>query len=115
MLDRETIVRGLDTANKSQDLVDANRIHYNFTRPHQAIGNLTPAEAARINLEMEENKVENLMWQTAIRQNENSAQPLIIDLGIRVNKSRILRKYDCIEIKPNEWLDKRNWRESNET
>lgn len=68
MRDRETIVRGLDTANKSQELVDAMRIHYNFIRPHQAIGNLTPAEAEGINLEMEENQVENLMRQTAIRQ-----------------------------------------------
>jgi hypothetical protein len=56
MRDRETIVRGLDTANKSQELVDAMRIHHNFIRPHQAIGNLTPAEAEGINLDMEEDK-----------------------------------------------------------
>ena len=66
--DRETVMRGLDTAKKSQELVDAMRIHYNFIRPHQAIGNQTPAEAAGINLQLGQNKVENLMRQAAIRQ-----------------------------------------------
>ena len=42
--------------------------NYNFVRSHKAIGNLTPAEAAGINLEMEENKVQNLIRQTPIRQ-----------------------------------------------
>jgi transposase-like protein len=37
MRDRETVMRGLDTAKKSQELVDAMRIHYNFIRPHQAL------------------------------------------------------------------------------
>jgi putative transposase len=107
-------MRGLDTAKKSQELVDAMRIHYNFIRPHQAIGNQTPAEAVGINLRLGENKVENLMRQDAIKQKENNAQPFVIELGVRVNKLQILRKDDCIEIKPKEWLDKKNWREINE-
>jgi len=37
-----------------------------FVRPHQAIGGQTPAEAAGINLNLGENKVENLMRQAAI-------------------------------------------------
>jgi putative transposase len=114
MRDRETVMRGLDTAKKSQELVDAMRIHYNFIRPHQAIGNQTPAEAAGINLQLGEKKVENLMRQAAIRQKENSAQPFVIELGLRVNKLQILRTDDCIEIKSREWLDKKNWREINE-
>jgi hypothetical protein len=114
MRDRETVMRGLDTAKKSQELVDAMRIHYNFIRPHQAIGNQTPAEAAGINLQLGENKVENLMRQAAIRQKENSAQPFLTELGVRANKLEIVRKDDCIEIKPKEWLDKKSWREINE-
>jgi hypothetical protein len=39
---------------------------------------------------------------------------VVIELGISVNKLRVLRKDDCIEIKPAEWLDKENWREINE-
>src|SRR6185437_12239413 len=109
-----TLISELGTAKKWQELVDAMRIHYNFIRPHQAIGNQTPAEAAGINLQQGENKVENLMRQAAIRQKENNAQPFLIELGIRVNKLQILRKDDRIEIKPKEWLDKKNWREINE-
>jgi hypothetical protein len=107
-------MRGLNTAKKSQELVDAMRIHYNFIRPHQAIGNQTPAEAADINLRLGENKVENLMRQAAIKQKENNAQPFAIELGVRINKLQILRKDDCIEVKPKEWLGKKNWREINE-
>ncbi len=61
MQDRETLISEPGTAKKWQELVDAMRIHYNFIRPHQAIGNQTPAEAAGINLQLGENKVENLM------------------------------------------------------
>jgi hypothetical protein len=114
MQDRKTLISDLDTAKKSQELVDAIRIHYNFIRPHQAIGNQTPAEAAGINLQLGENKVENLMRQAAIRQKENNTQKFMTELGIRVNKLQILRKDDCIEIKPKDWLDKKNWREINE-
>ena len=59
--DRETVMRGLDNAKSTQELVDAMRIHYNYIRPHQSLGNQTPAELAGINLNLGENKVENLM------------------------------------------------------
>ena len=42
--------------------------NYNFIRSHKAIGNLTPAEGAGINLETEEEKLQNLIRQTPIRQ-----------------------------------------------
>jgi transposase-like protein len=53
--DRKTVMRGLDNAEAAQELVDALRIHYNFIRPHQAIGGQTPAEVTGINL--------NLSWR----------------------------------------------------
>jgi hypothetical protein len=40
--------------------------NYNYIRSHKAIGNLTPAEAAGINLEMEEDKVQNLLRRTPL-------------------------------------------------
>lgn len=61
MRDRETVMRGLDNESSSQELIDAMRIHYNFIRPHQSLGEQTPAEVAGINLDLDENKVENLM------------------------------------------------------
>jgi hypothetical protein len=55
-------------------------------------------------------------WQELVGfgRKENTAQPFVIELGIRIYKLQILRKDDCIEIKPKEWLDKKNWREINE-
>ena len=61
MRDRETVMRGLDNANAGQELLDAMRIHYNFIRPHQALKGQTPAEVAGINLNLGENRVEDLM------------------------------------------------------
>jgi putative transposase len=60
MRDRETVMRSLDNAEAAQELVDAMRIHYNFIRPNQAIGGQTPAEAAGIDLNLGENKIERL-------------------------------------------------------
>jgi hypothetical protein len=40
--------------------------NYNFIRSYKAIGNLTPAEAAGIILEMEEDNVQNLIRQTPL-------------------------------------------------
>jgi putative transposase len=111
--DRETVMRGLDNAKSTQELVDAMRIHYNYIRPHQSLGNQTPAETAGINLNLGENKVENLMRVSAInkpKQNDN----IIAQLGIRANKLRIVNKEECIEVKPKEWIDKKTWREIND-
>jgi hypothetical protein len=96
----------------AQELVDAMRIHYNFIRPNHAIDGQTPAEAAGIDLNLGENKIENLMRQAA--KQKTKMEPFVFELGIRVNKVEILHKDDSIEIKPKGWLDKKNWREINE-
>jgi putative transposase len=82
MRDRESVMRGLDSAESAQELVDAMRIHYNFIRPNQAIGGQTPAEAAGINLKLRKNKVEDLMGQAAISQ-QTKVEPFIFELGVR--------------------------------
>ena len=61
MRDRETVMRGLDNATAAQELLDAMRIHYNFIKPHQALGGQTPAQVAGINSNLGENRVEDLM------------------------------------------------------
>ena len=75
--DRETVMRGMDNAEAAQELVDAMRNHYNFIRPNQAIGGQTPAEAAGINLNLGENKVESLMRQAAIHAKETPKEPIV--------------------------------------
>lgn len=85
------------------------RIHYNFIRGSQAIGGLTPAEGAGINLNLGNNKVENLMRQAAIHQKELQKEPPVVKgLGIRANRVQIHVEKDYIEIKPRGWLDKRH-------
>jgi hypothetical protein len=109
-------MRGLDNAKTTQELLDAMRIHYNFIRPHQSLGNQTSAEVAGIDLNLKENKVENLMRQVALNQKEvSNMEPFLFELGFKVHKLHIIRKDDSIEIKPKEWIDKKNWREINET
>jgi hypothetical protein len=108
--DRETVMRGLDNAEAAQELVDAMRIHYNFIRPHQAIGGQTPAEAAGINLNLGENRVESLMRQAAVYA-KDVKEPTVKGLGIRINKVLIANENDCIKVKPKGWMEKKEWRE----
>lgn len=111
MRDRETVMRGLDNENSSQELIDAMRIHYNFIRPHQSLGEQTPAEVAGINLDLGENKVENLMRQAAIKRRGDKREMFVRALGIRANKVEVLRDNGSVRVKPREWMDKKNWRE----
>jgi len=107
--DREIVMRGLDKQKTAQDLVDAMRIHYNFIRPHMALENKTPAEKAGINLPLGQNKVETLMRLAAVNKND-----LAQLFGFRINKVEVSNQDGYVEIKPNGWLDKREWREINE-
>jgi transposase-like protein len=107
--DRETVMRGLDNAEAAQELIDAMRVHYNFIRVNQAIGQ-TPAEAAGINLNLAENKVESLMRQAAVYA-KDVQEPTVKGLGIRANKVQVLNESDCVKIKPKSWMEKKEWRE----
>lgn len=64
MRDREKVMRGMDTAESSQKLIEAMRIYYNFCRDHSALGK-TPAEQAGIKLDLGNNKIENLIKMAA--------------------------------------------------
>lgn len=112
--DREIVMRGLDNAKAAQELIDAMRIHYNFLRPSQPVGGLTPAEAAGINLNLQGNKTENLMRQAAIHAKETKTEPVIKGLGIRIHKVMIMNENDCIKVKQKSWLDKKDWTEIND-
>lgn len=109
--DRETVTHGLDNAKATQEWIDAIRIHYNFIKPHSAIGGQTPAEAAGININLGENKVETLMRQAAIHNRDASIEPFVKGLGIRLQKLLIINEKDCMKVKPKGWLDKKDWRE----
>ncbi len=56
---REKVMHGMDHKESAQKTIDAFRIHYYFVREHSAIK--TPAEQAGINLDIGQNKIENLI------------------------------------------------------
>ena len=97
--DRESVMHGMDTAESAQELMDAMRIHYNFIRPNSAIGGQTSAEAAGINLNLKENKTEQLMRQAAVHAKDAVVQPVVKGLGVRIHKLTILNEKDSIKVK----------------
>lgn len=52
MREREKIMRGMQTKETAQKIIEAMRIHYNFCREHAKLGK-TPAEASGIKIEGE--------------------------------------------------------------
>jgi transposase-like protein len=59
--ERTKVMRGLDTDETAQRMMDANRIYYNYLRPHSALDGKTPAEKAGIDLQLEGNKWKKLI------------------------------------------------------
>ena len=67
--EREKVMRGMQTRETAQKVVDAMRINYNFVREHSTIGK-TPAEKAGIKLGLGEKKRENLIRLAAADKNK---------------------------------------------
>lgn len=64
MRDREKVMRGMNTKDSAQKIIEAMRIHYNFCREHSKLGK-TPAEASGIKIEGE-NKLLTLIQNAKI-------------------------------------------------
>ena len=65
--DRETVMRGMDTSEAAQELMDAMRIHYNYCREYSQLGK-TPAEQAGIKLDFDGNKIESLIRMASSKE-----------------------------------------------
>jgi len=63
-------MRGLDNDKSAEKMLEANRIYYNYIRPHQALNGKTPAEKAGIDLQLEGNKWEELIKRAKRTQNK---------------------------------------------
>jgi hypothetical protein len=63
--DREKVMRGMQTGETAQKIIEAMRIHYNYIREHSRLGK-TPAEAAGIKIEGE-NKLLTLIKNSYLR------------------------------------------------
>jgi transposase-like protein len=64
MREREKVMRGMQTKETAQKIIDAMRIHYNFCREHSSLGK-TPAESCGIKIEGE-NKLLTLIQNSSI-------------------------------------------------
>jgi transposase-like protein len=58
---REKVMRGMQNHETSNELMNGYRARYNFVRPHIALDGKTPAEEAKINLELGNNKWKGLI------------------------------------------------------
>jgi transposase-like protein len=66
MREREKVMRGMQTKETAQKIIEAMRIHYNFCRKHSRLGK-TPAEASGIKIEGE-NKLMTLIQNSRVIQ-----------------------------------------------
>jgi hypothetical protein len=65
-------MRGMHSKESAQKIIEAIRINYNYCREHSALDGKTPAEAAGIKLDLEGNKIENLIRLAAKEKRSNS-------------------------------------------
>jgi transposase-like protein len=65
--DKEKVMRGMNTRNSAQMIIEAMRIHYNFCRQHSTLGK-TPAEESGIKLDLTGNRIQNLIKIATLRK-----------------------------------------------
>jgi len=65
--ERNKVMRGLEGDPIAQIIIDGFRIYYNFIKPHMALNGKTPAQKARVDLELERDK-----WLSLIRKSANT-------------------------------------------
>ena len=69
MREREKVMRHLKKANSAEKIFKGYRAYYNFVRPHMALENHTPAQAASVPIELGTNKWLDLIRQAARNRN----------------------------------------------
>lgn len=106
--------RGLGNDESAQKFVDGYRAYHNFAREHTGLpDNQTPAEVAKIELGLGENKLRDLIKQSAIAKDLKPEEKFKAALGKRLEKVEVIDENDCIKVKPKTWLGKEQWKEIN--
>jgi len=78
--ERDKVMRGLDNEESAKNFIEGFKIYYNFLRPYMGLNRLTPAEKSGIQLDLGENRWEDLIKQACISRklppkNFNSSSP----------------------------------------
>jgi hypothetical protein len=69
--------------------------------------NITPAQAAGIDLNLGENKIKDLIQKSAAAKEEaNREYNIEFQLGKRIEHVNIVHERDCIYVKPKNWIAK---------
>lgn len=58
---RYKVFRGFDNTKSAEKFFDFYRVYYNFIRKHMSLDMKTPAQAAKINLELKRNRIRSLI------------------------------------------------------
>jgi transposase-like protein len=58
---RYKVFRRFDNQKSSENFFDFYRIYYNFIRKHTSLGYITPAQAAKIKLNLKRNRLKSLI------------------------------------------------------
>lgn len=102
-------MRGLGNDESAQKYADAYATYHNFAREHTGLDGKTPAEAAKIDLELGHNRIKDL-----ITKSTESKCNFAIQLGKRIEMVNILNEKDCIKVTCKGWMEKPTWREIND-
>jgi len=100
--------RGLGNDESAQDFSELLKINHNFVKPHEGLDGKTPAQAAKIDLNLGNDKYLDLIKQAGTKPN------FVNNLGKRIKKVTIVNEGDSIKITPKTWIDKHIWREIND-
>jgi putative transposase len=65
--ERNKVMRGLGNNGSSETMLEGFKIYYNFLRPHMGLNGLTPAEAAGIDIGLNDGN----RWLKLIRKSTN--------------------------------------------
>jgi len=84
--ERTKVMRGLQSMKTAEAIIDGFQLHYNYFRPHESLGERTPAEAAKI-----EGPFKN--WEGVIRS-EFKPAPVFEDRTLKDTAFRTRRPRD---------------------
>ncbi len=103
-------MRGLCNDESAQKYADAYATYHNFAREHTGLDGKTPAEAAKIDLSLGNNKIKDLITKSR----ESTKCNFVVQLGKRIDIVNIINEKDCIKVIAKGWMEKKTWREIND-